>query len=77
MRLKFAWYSINRKIFVHQVEVAGLDLFEHVVALLANKSIIVLAFHMDNELFIAAFCALRKRHYLLESDGPLKDYKAK
>ena len=58
MRLKLAWYSVNRKIFVHQVEVACLDLFEHVIALLANEPIIILAFHVYHELFISIFRAL-------------------
>ena len=58
MLLQFAWYAINRQILVVKMEVAGLDLLEHLVALVTNKAVIVLALDMNNKFFVSSLSAL-------------------
>ena len=74
MPFQLSWYTVDGKVFVHQMEVAGLELFEQVVAELADESVIVLTLDVNNKLFVASLCTLRERHYSLESNGPLEDY---
>lgn len=58
MLLQFAWDAINRQILVVKMEVAGLDLLEHLVALVTNKAVIVLALDMNNKFFVSSLSAL-------------------
>lgn len=58
MLLQFAWDAINRQILVVKMEVAGLDLLEHLVALVTNKAVIVLALDMNDKFFVARLSAL-------------------
>lgn len=58
MLLQFAWDAIHRQVLVVKMEVAGLDLLEHLVALVTNKAVIVLALDMNNKFFVASLSAL-------------------
>jgi hypothetical protein len=58
MLLKFAGDAIHRQVLVVQMEVASLDLFEHLVAKVANEAVIVLALDMDNEFLVSSLSAL-------------------
>ena len=56
--LEFAWNAIDGQVFIHQVEVAGLDLLKHVVTQLANEPIVVLAADVNDEFFVSGLRAL-------------------
>ena len=58
MLLQFAWDTIHRQVLVVKMEVAGLDLLEHLVALVTNKAVIVLALDMNNKFFVSSLSAL-------------------
>ena len=70
--LQFTGYTIDGKVVVHQMEVAGLNLFEHVIPHLTYEPIIIFTLHVDHELFVSLLSALRQGHDLLESNRSLE-----
>ena len=63
--LQFTWDAVDRQVLVVEMEVAGLDLLEHLVAKLTNEAVIVLALDMHNEFFVAGLSALGQSHHFL------------
>lgn len=57
--LEFVWNAINGQILVLKEEEAGFDLLKHLLAKLANESVIIIALNVNHELFVTRLCALR------------------
>ena len=55
MALQFSWHAEHWQVLVHQMEVASLDLFEHIITHFANEPIIVLSSDVNYEFFVACF----------------------
>ena len=72
--LQFTGYTIDGKVVVHQMEVAGLDLLEHVVTKLADEAVVVFTFHMHDKFFVTGLSALGEGHHFLKSDRSLESY---
>ena len=72
MLLQFTRHAKYGQVLVHEMEIAGLDLFEHIISHLTNETIVIFTFDVDHELFIPLLSALRQGHNLLESNGSLE-----
>ena len=72
MLLQFTGHAKYGQVLIHKMEVAGLNLFEHIIPHLTNETIVIFTFDVDYELFISLFSALRQGHNLLESNGSLE-----
>lgn len=68
MGLNLAWDTVDGEVLVHEMEETGLDLFEHIVALLADEAVIVFASDVDDELLVVGFGTLGESHHLLKAD---------
>ena len=73
MLLQFTWDAVDGQVLVVEMEVAGLDLLEHLVAKLTNEAVIVLALDMDNEFLVAGLSALGQSHHFLKANVSLED----
>lgn len=73
MLLQFAWDAVNGQVLVVKMEVAGLNLLEHLIAKVTNKAVIVLALDMDNKFFVASLSALGQSHHFLKANVSLED----
>ena len=71
--LQLAWNTVHGQVLVHQVEVASLDLFEHLVTEITDKAVVVLALDVDNEFFVAGLSALGQSHHFLKTNVSLED----
>ena len=73
MLFKLTWHTINWQVLVVKMEVASLDLLEHLVAKVANEAVIVFTLDMNDKLFVASLSALRQSHHLLQANVSLED----